>query len=141
MEKCNRQWIEGWMCLPCSILLSEGLRSTSQVSRTVAPEGGYGREERAGRLVGRLGRRKRTQSNGEGFLAKRGESASVQQQADGAVYGIITAGMKVDDTELLATLKRERKMPYKDISDEEKIEAANEIHEWLTGRREEKGEA
>lgn len=75
-----------------------------------------------------------------GFWRSGGESASVQQQADGAVYGIITAGMKVDDTELLAALKRERKMPYKDISDEDKIEAANEIHEWLTGRREEKGE-
>ena len=46
--------------------------------------------------------------------------------------------MKVDDTQLLAALKRERKMPYKDISDEEKIEAANELHEWLTGKQEEK---
>lgn len=115
------------------------MRTTAR-SGTVAPEGGCEREEWAGRLVGRLGREKPTQRNGEGFLAKRGESASVQQQADGAVYGIITAGMKVDDTELLAALKRERKMPYKDISDEEKIEAANEIHEWLTGKREEKDE-
>ena len=44
--------------------------------------------------------------------------------------------MKVDDTQLLKALKRERKKPYKDISDEEKIEAANEIHEWLTGKNE-----
>lgn len=59
--------------------------------------------------------------------------------------------MKVDDTQLLKALKREQKKPYKDISDEEKIEAyppkvedlsreagamrgANEIHEWLTGK-------
>ena len=91
--------------------------------RTAARRWGYGRELGAGRLVGRLGRRKRTQSNGEGFLAKRGESASVQQQADGAVYGIITADMKVDDTQLLKALKREQKKPYKDISDAEKIEA------------------
>ena len=48
--------------------------------------------------------------------------------------------MNVDDTMLLEALKRERKMPYKDISDEEKVEAANEIHEWLTGKQEEKGE-
>ena len=52
------------------------------------------------------------------------------------VYGIITADMKVDDTQLLAALKREQKKPHKDISDAEKIEAANEIHEWLTGKRE-----
>ena len=51
-------------------------------------------------------------------------------------YVIITADMKVNDTELLEALKREWKKPYKDISDEEKIEAANEIHEWLTGKRE-----
>ena len=44
--------------------------------------------------------------------------------------------MKVDDTELLAALKREQKKPHKDISDAEKIEAAKEIHEWLTGKRE-----
>ena len=35
------------------------------------------REERAGRLVGRLGRKKRTQGNGEEFLAKRGKTANV----------------------------------------------------------------
>ena len=44
--------------------------------------------------------------------------------------------MNVDDTALLEALKRGKKMPYKDVSDEEKIEAANEIHEWLTGKRE-----
>ena len=34
-------------------------------------------EERARRLVGRLGRTKRTQGNGEGFLAKWGKTANV----------------------------------------------------------------
>ena len=33
----------------------------------VARRRGYVREERAGRLIGRLGRKKRTQGNGEGF--------------------------------------------------------------------------
>ena len=40
-------------------------------------QGDYVREERARRLVGRLGRKKRTQRNGEGFLAKWGTTASV----------------------------------------------------------------
>ena len=41
---------------------------------------GCGRKEGAGRLVGRLGRRKRTQGNGGAFLAKMGFCG--QQQAD-----------------------------------------------------------
>ena len=38
--------------------------------------------------------------------------------------------MNIDHTNLLKALKREE--PH-DISDAEKIEAANELHEWLTG--------
>ena len=45
--------------------------------RTAAQRRGYVREERALRLVGRLGRKKRTQGNGEEFLAKRGKTANV----------------------------------------------------------------
>ena len=45
--------------------------------RTVARRWGYVREERARRLVGRLGCKKRTQGNGEGFLAKWGKTANV----------------------------------------------------------------
>ena len=41
---------------------------------------GYGRKEGAWRLVGRLGRRKRTRANGGAFLAKMGFCG--QQQAD-----------------------------------------------------------
>ena len=39
--------------------------------------------------------------------------------------------MQVDDTQLLAALKREQKQPQTDIPDEEKVKVANEIHEWL----------
>ena len=38
--------------------------------------------------------------------------------------------MKIDNTELLKALKREQP---KEPTDAEKIEAANELHEWLTG--------
>ena len=37
--------------------------------------------------------------------------------------------MNIDHTNLLKALKREEPQP--DISDAEKIEAANELHEWL----------
>lgn len=37
--------------------------------------------------------------------------------------------MNIDNTNLLKALKREPKEP----TDAEKIEAANELHEWLTG--------
>lgn len=39
--------------------------------------------------------------------------------------------MKVDDIELLAALKREGKDPQKNISDEEKVKVADEVHAWL----------
>ena len=40
--------------------------------------------------------------------------------------------MNIDNTNLLKALKRETKEP----TDAEKIEAANELHEWLTGEAE-----
>ena len=57
------------------------------------------------------------------------------------VYGIITVDMQVDDTQLLEALKQERKRPQKDVPDEEKVKAANEIHGWLAGKQGEKAES
>ena len=68
------------------------------------------------------------------------DAARQVTRREGAVYGIITADMKVDDTELLAALKRERKMPPKDIPDEEKVKVANAIYEWAAGKQEGKVE-
>ena len=48
--------------------------------------------------------------------------------------------MKVEDTELLAALKREVKDPQKDIPDEEKVKVAEEVHEWLKGKQGAKAE-
>lgn len=40
--------------------------------------------------------------------------------------------MKIDDVNLLEALKHEKPQP--DVSDAEKIEAANELHEWLKAK-------
>ena len=45
--------------------------------------------------------------------------------------------MNIDHTKLLKALKQEE--PH-DIPDKEKIEAANELHEWLTGDAEKSSE-
>ena len=42
--------------------------------------------------------------------------------------------MNIDHTNLLKALKHEEPQP--DIPDAEKIEAANELHEWLTSNAE-----
>ena len=55
----------------------EGIWRVDAQSRHVEAVGARGR---AGRLVGRLGRRKRTQGNGAAFLAKLDESADLQRQ-------------------------------------------------------------
>ena len=39
--------------------------------------------------------------------------------------------MKVEDTELLAALKREQKDLQRGIPDEEKVKVADEVHAWL----------
>ena len=46
----------------------------------VAAQGGCGREERDGRLVGRLGSKKRTQGNGVAFLAKWGGCGGSEEE-------------------------------------------------------------
>ena len=43
--------------------------------------------------------------------------------------------MNIDHTNLLKALKREEPQPP-EPTDAEKIEAANELHEWLTGKDE-----
>ena len=48
--------------------------------------------------------------------------------------------MKVEDTELLAALKRGQKDQQRDIPDEEKVKVADEVHEWLKGKQGAKAE-